>query len=181
MWVKNNKTIYRTSTFRPNQSSCNLASTNRFVSFAFVTATSINFKISSVLSGTPPNFWRTHNSFWAFRAIDTNPALSRCSSWEGSIIGGVDASGKNAKVKQNGVWWMARGTGARSEGRCYMIFGVRIHYTWNRMHTTVTSSPITSTSGLRKCLRATIPAKHAQSRRLPASAKKCRVNRICHT
>jgi len=47
--------------------------------------------------------------------------------------------------------------------------------------TTVTSSPTTSTSGLRKCFRATIPARQAQSRRLPASARKCRVRRICHT
>jgi len=30
-------------------------------------------------------------------------------------------SGKKANVKQNGVWWIASGTGARSVGRCYLI------------------------------------------------------------
>jgi len=47
--------------------------------------------------------------------------------------------------------------------------------------TTVTSSPMTSTSGLRKCFNATILARQAQSRRFPESDKQCIVNRRCHT
>lgn len=50
-----------------------------------------------------------------------------------------------------------------------------------KKHTTVTSSPITSTSGLRKCFNATMPAKHAQSSIFPSSAKKCSVRRRCQT
>jgi len=45
----------------------------------------------------------------------------------------------------------------------------------------VTSSPITSTSGLLKCFNATRLARHAQSRRFPESARQCTVRRRCHT
>jgi hypothetical protein len=45
----------------------------------------------------------------------------------------------------------------------------------------MTWSPTTSTSGRRKCLSATIAAKHAQSSIFPESAKKCRVSRKFHT
>lgn len=47
--------------------------------------------------------------------------------------------------------------------------------------TIVTSSPMTSTSGLRKCFRAVIPARQAQSSMFPASARKCTVSLKCHT
>ena len=45
----------------------------------------------------------------------------------------------------------------------------------------VTSSPSTSTSGLRKCLSATIPARQAQSTMFPASDRTWIVKRMCHT
>lgn len=47
--------------------------------------------------------------------------------------------------------------------------------------TTITSSPITSTSGFLKCRNAVIAASAAQSNRFPSSAKKCSVNRSCQT
>ncbi|KIL63718.1 hypothetical protein M378DRAFT_655843 [Amanita muscaria Koide BX008] len=40
---------------------------------------------------------------------------------------------------------------------------------------------MTSTSGHLKCLKATIPARHAQSSIFPASAPKCSVNLRCQT
>jgi hypothetical protein len=51
----------------------------------------------------------------------------------------------------------------------------------DNIRTMTTSSPMTSTSGRRKCFNATIPARHAQSRTLPASASGCIVSLICHT
>ena len=113
---------YLISTFLPDQSSCNRFSTNVCISFAFITAIFTSCRMASVPRGTPPNFCKTHISFCAFNAIETSPALNRCSSCEGSSTGGVEASGKKANVKQNGVWWIARGTGARSVGRCYGRF-----------------------------------------------------------
>ena len=50
-----------------------------------------------------------------------------------------------------------------------------------RLPTTMTSSPTTSTSGRRKCLSATIAAKHAQSSIFPESARKWIVSRKFHT
>lgn len=50
-----------------------------------------------------------------------------------------------------------------------------------RRRTIITSSPTTSTSGLLKCLRAAIPAKHAQSSIFPSSDRKCSVSFICQT
>jgi hypothetical protein len=48
-------------------------------------------------------------------------------------------------------------------------------------HTTITSSPMTSTSGRRKCFNAVIPARHAQPSIFPESDKKCNVSLMCHT
>ena len=48
-------------------------------------------------------------------------------------------------------------------------------------HTTITSSPITSTSGFLKCLRAHMAANDAQSNMFPASFRKCSVKRNCQT
>jgi hypothetical protein len=61
---------------------------------------------------------RTHISRWAFIAMLINPALSLCSSNDGSTTGRVNASGKNANVTQNGAWCIASDMGARSEGEC---------------------------------------------------------------
>ena len=110
---------YLISIFLPAKSSRNRVSTRLCISLAFITTMSTSRRTSSAPSGTPPNFCSTQISFWAFKAIETRPALKRCSSWDGSSTGGVEASGKNAKVKQKGLWWIASGTGARSVGECY--------------------------------------------------------------
>ena len=36
----------------------------------------------------------------------------------------MEASGKKAKVRQKGVWCIDNGTGARSEGWCWVARGV---------------------------------------------------------
>lgn len=48
-------------------------------------------------------------------------------------------------------------------------------------HTTITSSPMTSTSGFLKCLRAHMAANDAQSNMFPASFRKCIVKSNCQT
>lgn len=126
LYSQNKDCFYITSTFLPIQSSFSLASTNRSNSLAFWTVTFTFRKTSSAVSGTPPNFCSTHISRCALRAMDNSPVLSRCSKCVGSSIGGVDVSGKNANVKQKGVWWMANGTGARSDGACYEISSARL-------------------------------------------------------
>lgn len=110
--------FYLTSTCRCFQSSFKLSSTSLSSSLARITAISIIPTISSGLKGTPPAFWTTHNSRCAFRATESNPALSLCSRCEGSSIGCVCESGKYANVKQKGVWCIESGTGARSDGWC---------------------------------------------------------------
>jgi hypothetical protein len=103
----------------------------------------------------------------ALSATDSVPWQSVCSSNVGSskVIGEDvgDEDGKNAKVRRNGVCRRERGTGARSVGSCCRNALREIHWGSFGIHTVITSSPITSTSGLRKCFNATMPARHAQS------------------
>jgi len=95
--------VYRTSTFRPAQSSRSRASTSLSKSFARFTATLSSLNSSSGAVGTPPAFCRTQISRCAFKAMLSEPALNLCSSSEGSTTGRVVGSGKNANVMQNGV------------------------------------------------------------------------------
>ena len=178
--------VYRTSILRSAQSSRNRASTSLSKSFAIPVATLRSRNISSGGVGTPPALCKTHISRCALSATLIVPALSLCSSNDGSTTGRVVGSGKNANVTQNGVWWIASGTGARSSGACYDNRGdtrseERRHQTKCDSRTTMTSSPITSTSGRRKCLKATMLVRQAQSSMFPASARQWTVRRRCHT
>jgi len=77
-----------------------------------------NFRISSTARGTPPAFCTTHNSRCAFRDKDIVPSLRLISNCVGSSTAGISDSEKNAKVRQNGVWFIVRETGALEAGGC---------------------------------------------------------------
>ena len=88
------------------------------------------------------------------------------------------SSPKNAKVRQIGVWWIANGTGTRSDIECCIQNESRsAEEPITRMEgderlAIVTSSPRTETSGLRKWRRAVMAAIDAQSSRFPSSSRK---------
>ena len=151
------------------------------------TPTRTALMISCAANGVPPAFDSTHNSRCGFNVSVSEPEDTTVSMCVGSMIGcrlrvsagrRLQHTLRNMQKRCTGGCDVSPATSVRALQASADISMVRQHWTTRTM---ITSSPITSTSGLQKWRSAVIAARDAQSSKFPESDKKCNVSRNCQT
>lgn len=190
---------HRTSTTRCARSRSRACSSDPTRSLTRSTPTRTTPMISLGISGVPPAFDSTQSSRCALSVSVSDPVERTLSRWVGSMMGCKLHERKwvNRSKRWHRLFKVCKGHAERrvvyrQRNRCSIFRRMLMDFgQWGRSDasprlssprlTTITSSPITSTSGFLKCRNAVIAARAAQSNRFPSSARKCSVNRSCHT